>query len=108
MERMTCCVGRIGKTILLPVAAKHVAFAPARQDEWRFKALVDLGAKVANVNVDDVGRILVIFIIQMIPDHGAGDHLTAMKGQELQKREFARRKMNRLAAAFDDTRGGVD
>src|SRR3989442_1386495 len=61
---------RIERISLVP--PQHVTFAPARQDERRVVALVDLGPQVADVDVDDVGGGLVVLVVEVFPDHGAG------------------------------------
>src|SRR5262249_29379920 len=90
------------------VTPQQVAFAPARQDQRRLKALVDLVAQVADVDVHDVGSVLVVFVVEVFPDHRAGHDLAPMKGEELQLGELARRQVDGLAGAADDAGRRVD
>src|ERR1022692_944553 len=73
---MLCRIG--GSRLFI---SQHVAFAPARQDQRFVMPLVDLVAQVPNIDIDHVGRVLVVFVVQMFPDHGAGDDLAAMGRQ---------------------------
>src|SRR5437660_8888562 len=93
-------------SIFLP--PEHVAFAPASQNERRVEAFVDLGPEIANVNVHDIGRVLVVLVVEMLPDHGAADDLAAMESEELQEGVFARREVDALPAALDGAGRRVD
>src|SRR5262249_10252344 len=91
---------------LLP--AQQVAFAPASQDEGRVEALVDFIAQVADVDVHDVGRALVLLVVEVLPDHRPADDPAAVEGEELQQGVLARRQVDGLAGAADGAGGGVD
>src|SRR5260370_38658918 len=82
------------------IAAHDVTLAPAREDEWRVIASVDLLAKMADEDIDDVGGLLLVLIVEMLPDHRAADHLAAMARQQVQERILARRDVNGIAGEY--------
>src|SRR5664279_2848430 len=51
----------------------HVADAAHGLDELLRVAVVDLAAQVADVDVDDVGKAVVIHIPDVLDDHGAAE-----------------------------------
>src|SRR5438105_10551536 len=77
-----------GRWVVL--AAEHVALAPAGEDERRIEALVDLVPQVTDIHVHDVGGVLVVLVVEVLPDHAPRDHLAAVEGEELQKGVFPR------------------
>ena len=52
--------------------AEHVTLAPTRQDQRRIEILVDLGPQVADVNVNHIRCVFVVFVVQMFPDLATG------------------------------------
>src|SRR5262245_39756299 len=67
------------------VVAQHVTLTPARHDQRRVEVAVDLQAQMTDVNVDDVGRGLVLVAVEVRPDAGAADDLAAVTGKECQQ-----------------------
>src|SRR5713101_8720754 len=76
--------------ISFTLATQQISFPPASQDEGWLEALVDLGAQVADINIDHVGGVFVLLVVKVFPDHGAGDHLALVEGQKLDEGELAR------------------
>src|SRR6476661_5011957 len=65
--------------------AEHVAFAPPGENQGRLEVLVDLVPEVADINVHDVRRVLVVLVVEVLPDHAPGHHLAPVEGQELEQ-----------------------
>src|SRR5439155_20173512 len=71
------------------LSLQQIAFAPAGEDERFAVAFVDLIAQITNVDIDDVRRVLVLFVVKMFPDHRPADDAAAVKGEEFEQGVFA-------------------
>src|SRR5581483_6225483 len=63
----------------LAFGPQHVPLAPAGQDQRRVVPLVDLVPQVADVDVHDVRRALVVLVVQVLPDHRPRHHPAAVE-----------------------------
>src|SRR5262249_27888550 len=84
---------------------QHVTLTPASQDQRRVEPLVDLVPQITDVDIDDVRRIFVVFVVQMFPNHRASHHLAAVEGQVLEQAILPRRQVDRLTGAFHRASG---
>lgn len=65
------------------------------------KAVVNLFAKISDINVNDVRAALIIVIPDMVLDFFSAENDTVIDGEILQKLIFLRRKRNIPAASRD-------
>src|ERR1017187_8272787 len=77
----------------------HVADAAHGLDELLRKAVVDLAAKVADVNVHDVGQSVVIHVPDVLHDHGAAQRAALVPHHVFENAEFLGGQVNGLGGS---------
>src|SRR6476469_5789320 len=70
-------------------------------DQLLLITVINLGAEVIDVNVNDIGQALKTQVPDMLDDHGTSNSAAGIAHQVFQHRIFALRKIDRLAAACD-------
>src|SRR6266540_4354762 len=80
---------------------EHVARAPNRVQQRLFEPFVELSAKPADVDVDDVGAGIEVIVPHLLEQHGAGDHAAFVASEIFEQQIFARLQIELLAGAPD-------
>src|SRR5262249_34667145 len=89
-------------------AAELIALAPARQDQRRVEALVDLVPQIADIHVDHVRGVVVLRVVELLADQGPADDTALVVSQDLQQVELARGQRDEPSAATGNASGGVN
>src|ERR1700759_3664684 len=61
------------------------------------KILAELAADIGDVNIDEIGKGVVLLVEKMFVDHGAGDELALVHGEKFHQCIFARGEGDGLA-----------
>ena len=77
-------------------------------EEFGFEVAVDFLAEVTDVDVDDVGVVLVVAVVEVVPDLGAGDGLAGAVGEEFEEGVFLGGEGDGFTGAAGGFGGGVD
>src|SRR5258707_15498293 len=79
--------------------AEAVSGATHCVNQFRLEAVVDLPAKSADENLEDIGEWIVILVPHMRSDRRSVDDDVLVGGEKLEQREFLRCEIDRLPVA---------
>ena len=80
------------------LVAEAVADAAHGADQLHRERIVDLGAQVPHVHVNDVGQTLEALVPHVLDDHGAREHPPRIGGQILEQRVLLGGELDARAA----------
>src|SRR5213075_3181009 len=88
--------------------AQGVADAANRLDQPRLAARLRLAPQVPDVDVERVRAVAEVVAPDALEDHRPCQHLSRVEQEQLQQGELRSRQLDRLAAAADFTRAGIE
>ena len=80
---------------------QHVSYAADGVNHFELELVIDLTAKVADVDVDDVSEAVVIHIPDVFDDHGAAERAAAIAHHVFENAELFGGKLDVFVAARD-------
>src|SRR6516165_1526738 len=89
-------------------STETISDAANRMDQWIGLAVVDLPADATDIDVDDVCRRIEMQVPDVLQQHRARNDAALVACEIFQKLEFARQKLDVLAAPAGGSRDQVD